>query len=184
MRFRNMPVKRPLVWEGSGFTFRTPKLLYLFFVGSQTLEEQITQLPDRQRVHEADEKAGYREFDIQDGWILYGQEPIVVVECIDKETHQRIGSACILISVYDKYQDQNFNDRSKRNSISPIEKRKPKKGHVEVFQLHKQVACMWNIKYNECESAVKYHFFALQVGDKFVHDQCLFDVIILLYGCR
>lgn len=71
----------------------------------------------------ADKKAYDHRFDIDDSRFLYGDKPIVIVECVEEKTDNRVEFARILVTVDQEDQDQEFYNCRQTDSIDPIQNR-------------------------------------------------------------
>lgn len=161
-----MSVKCSFITKRTGTTFVTEQLDF-FFPDSSI--EQFTQLPNREGMRQADEETDDCRLDIYHRWILNRNKPVVVIEGVEKETDDRVKLACVLISIDEKNQDQEFYNGRQADTVDPIENRITRKGHVKVLQLHEQVASMRHVEYHKDERTMKDGLFTFEIGHYMVH---------------
>lgn len=141
----------------------------LIFIILQSLVKQLAELPDRQRMCEANEKTDHGGLNVLARRALNRNKPIIVVEKIQKKADDCIELSGFAISVDQEDQDKELNDCCYGHSIEPVEKRITGEGHVKVFELHEKVACMGHIQHHKDKRPVKDGLLAFQIGDYVIH---------------
>ena len=139
----------------------------------QPLVKQLTELPDRERMGEANENTDYGGLNIPARRVLKGNKPIIIVEEIQKKAYNGVEFSCFRISIDQKDQDQKLNNGCYGHPIDPVEKRITGKGHVEVFELHEEMACMGHIQHHEDKRPVEDSLLAFQICDDLIHSFAL-----------
>lgn len=143
--------------------------IVLILVIPQSLVKQLAELPDRQRMGEANEKTDHGGLYIRARRVLNGNEPIIIVEEIQKKAHHRVEFSGFTISIDQEDQDKELDDCCYCYPIDPVKKRITGKGHVEVFKLHEEMACMRHIQHHEDKRPMKDGLLAFQVCDYLIH---------------
>ena len=147
----------------------------------QPLVKQLTELPDRQRMRQANEKTYHGGLYILARRVLNGNKPIIIVEEIQKKAYNGVKFSCFTISVDQEDQDQKLNNCCYGHSIDPVEKRITGKAHVKVFELHEKMACMRHIQHHEDKGPVKDGLLAFKICDYLIHS---FDKKVMESGFR
>lgn len=136
----------------------------------QPLVKQLTELPDRQRMRQANEKTYHGGLYILARRVLNGNKPIIIVEEIQKKAYNGVEFSRFTISIDQEDQDQKLNNCCYGYPIDPVEKRITGKAHVKVFELHEKMACMRHIQQHEDKRPVKDGLLAFQICDYLIHN--------------
>lgn len=161
-----MAFQRLAARKGTRTTIITEKLIFIIL---QSLVKQLAELPDRQRMREANKEADHSRLYVLARRALNGDKPIVVVEEIQKKAHDGVEFSGFAISVDKEDQDKKLDDCCYGHSIEPVEKRITGEGHVKVFELHEKVACMGHIQHHKDKRPVKDGLLAFEIDNYLIH---------------
>lgn len=161
-----MAFQRLAAGKGTCTTIITEELIFVIL---QSLVKQLAELPDRQRMCEANKKTDHSSLYVLARRTLNGHKPIIVVKEIQKKADDRVEFSGFTISIDQEDQDKELNDCCYGHSIDPVEKRITGEGHVKVFELNEKVACVRHIKHHKDERPVKDGLLAFKIGDYLIH---------------
>ena len=164
-----MAFQRLAAWKRTGTTIITEELIFIIL---QSLVKQLAELPDGQRMCEANEKTDYCGLNVLARRALDEHKPIIVVDKVQKKADDGVEFSGFAISVNQEDQNKELNYCCNGHSIDPVEKRITGEGHVKVFELHEKVTCVGYIQHHKDKRPVKDGLLAFQIGDYLIHSLC------------
>lgn len=97
-----MAFQRLATLKGASATIITIEFI---FVVLQPLVKQLAELPDRQRMCQANKKTNHGGLYIRARRVLNGNKPIIIVEEVQKKTHHGVEFSGFTISIDQENQD-------------------------------------------------------------------------------